>query len=43
MGDEKPVQEDDAGGVNIENSAKEPEETEPEDKVSIFSCLVHFL
>ncbi|XP_022959730.1 RGG repeats nuclear RNA binding protein A-like [Cucurbita moschata] len=32
MGDEKPVQEDDAGGVNAENSAKEPEETEPEDK-----------
>ncbi|XP_022156970.1 RGG repeats nuclear RNA binding protein A-like [Momordica charantia] len=31
-GDEKPVQEDDAAGVNTENPAKELEETEPEDK-----------
>ena len=42
MGDEKPLQEDDTGGVNPENSAKEPEETEPEDKVSMFSFLVRF-
>src|SRR5574337_603014 len=32
VGDEKPIQEDDTSGVNTENPAKEPEETEPEDK-----------
>ncbi|XP_022973891.1 RGG repeats nuclear RNA binding protein A-like isoform X2 [Cucurbita maxima] len=32
VGDEKPVQEEDTSGVNTENPAKEPEETEPEDK-----------
>ena len=39
MGDEKPVQEEDTSGVNTENPAKEPEETEPEDKVS-FTILL---
>ncbi|XP_022156969.1 RGG repeats nuclear RNA binding protein A-like [Momordica charantia] len=32
VGDEKPVHEDDTAGVNTENSAKESEEKEPEDK-----------
>ncbi|KGN46515.1 RGG repeats nuclear RNA binding protein A [Cucumis sativus] len=32
VGDEKPIQEDDTSGVNTENPAKEPQETEPEDK-----------
>lgn len=38
LGDEKPVHEDDTAGVNIESSAKESEEKEPEDKV----CVVRF-